>query len=98
MDLKLRSDLLGRTIRFVGYSFSDPNVSYLFHVIQNMLKQLPDSFGGRRAYIILPDPSDFERRLFDARYIEVIPISGADKEESICEVIQQMKSSDRHQM
>lgn len=90
MDLKLRSDLLGRTILFIGYSFRDPNVSYLFHVVQKMLKQLPDSYGGRRAYIILPDPSDFERRLFDARNIEVIPIPGADKEEGICKVLRQM--------
>lgn len=90
MDLKLRSDLLGRTILFIGYSFSDPNVSYLFHVVHRMLKELPDSFGGRRAYIILPDPSDFELRLFDARNIEVIAISGADKIEGICEVLSQM--------
>ena len=97
MDLKLRSDLLGRTILFIGYSFSDPNVSYLFHVLQRMLDDLPDSFGGRRAYIILHDPSDFERRLFDARNIEVIATSGADKTAGICEVLLQMASSNRHQ-
>lgn len=93
MDLKLRSDLLGRTILFVGYSFSDPNVSYLFHVVQKIHQDLPDSFGGRRAYIILPDPSDFERRLFDARNIEVIATSGTDKAGGICEVLRQMTES-----
>src|SRR6266516_2026412 len=92
MDLKLRSDLLGRTILFIGYSFSDPNVSYLFHVLQRMLNELPDSFGGRRAYIILPDPSDFERRLFDARNIEVIATSGAEKIAGVCEALSQMQN------
>lgn len=90
MDLKLRADLLGRAILFIGYSFSDPNVSYLFHVVQRMLRELPDSFAGRRAYIILPEPSDFERRLFHARNVEVIAVDSADRVEGICEILQQM--------
>src|SRR5262249_28683281 len=32
MDYRLRADLLGRVILFIGYSFRDPNVSYLFRL------------------------------------------------------------------
>src|SRR5207302_1683263 len=32
LDQRLRADLLGRVILFIGYSFRDPNVSYLFRL------------------------------------------------------------------
>lgn len=32
LDHRLRSDLLGSVVLFVGYSFRDPNVSYLFRL------------------------------------------------------------------
>jgi len=52
MDLRLWSDLLNRTILFIGYSFRNPNVSYLFRQVNDRFKDLPDSRSGRRAYII----------------------------------------------
>ena len=35
LDHRLRADLLGRVVLFIGYSFSDPNVSYLFRLFTN---------------------------------------------------------------
>jgi hypothetical protein len=83
MDFKLRSDILGRAVLFIGYSFTDPNVNYLFHLVNRIFNNLPDSYSGRRAYIALPDPSEFERRLFHLRNIEVIPISSAKQSAAI---------------
>ena len=60
LDLKLRSDVLGRALLFVGYSFRDANVAYLFRLMTDRFKDLPQSFAGKRAYIIYPNPSDFE--------------------------------------
>jgi len=74
MDLRLFSDLLNRTVLFIGYSFRDPNVAYLFRRINSWFDRLPDSGTGRRAYIIVGEPSDFERKLFYARNIEVIAV------------------------
>jgi hypothetical protein len=61
---------------FIGYSFRDWNVSYLFRLINEQFGPLPQAPTGRRAYIAVPDPSDFEYTLFRARNIEVIPIRG----------------------
>jgi len=74
MDLRFWSDLLNRTVLFLGYSFRDPNVSYLFRQVNERFRDLPDSRTGRRAYIVLANPSEFERRLFQVRNIEVIPV------------------------
>jgi hypothetical protein len=90
MDFKLRSDILGRAVLFIGYSFRDPNVDYIFHLVNQLFNQLPDSGSGKRAYIVLPDPSEFERILFHNRNIEVIPVSSQDISANVADVLKQM--------
>jgi hypothetical protein len=90
LDLKLRSDVLGRALLFVGYSFRDANVAYLFRLMTDHFKNLPQSFAGKRAYIIYPNPSDFELQLFHSRQIEVVPIVGRDLSPLIADVLTQM--------
>lgn len=92
MDFKLRGDILGRAALFIGYSFRDPNVNYIFHLINRLFANLPDSFTGRRAYIVLTDPSDFERRLFQQRNIEVISVGSNDRPREIANLIREMRS------
>jgi hypothetical protein len=92
MDLKLRSDLLGRAVLFIGYSFRDINIAYLFQIVNEMFKGLPHSFSGRRAYIIVQNPSDFELRLFHQRNIEVIPASGSDRTAPVADILADMAS------
>jgi SIR2-like domain len=91
MDFKLRSDLLGRAVLFIGYSFNDPNVNYIFHVINHLFDHLPDSYSGRRAYIILREPSEFERRLFHIRNIDVIPITVLNDGPDVATILNQMR-------
>jgi hypothetical protein len=92
MDFKLRGDILGRAVLFVGYSFRDPNVNYIFHIVNRLFANLPHSPTGRRAYIILPEPSEFERRLFSERNIEVIPVGADDISDNVAAVIREMRS------
>lgn len=90
MDFKLRSDILGRAVLFIGYSFRDPNVDYIFHLVNQLFDQLPDSGSGKRAYIVLPDPSEFERVLFHNRNIEVIPVNSQDISARVADMLKQM--------
>ncbi len=92
MDFKLRADILGRAVLFIGYSFRDPNVDYIFHVVNSLFKALPDSSSGRRAYIILPAPSEFERRLFQNRNIDVIPVDPMNISYGVAAVLDEMRS------
>ena len=90
LDLKMRSDVLGKVILFIGYSFNDANVAYLFRRLNDVFGRLPQSFVGKRAYIAYSNPSDFERRLFHARDIEVISINGSQREKDIAELLNGM--------
>lgn len=92
MDFKLRGDILGRAALFIGYSFRDPNVNYIFHLVNRLFENLPESGTGRRAYIVLADPSDFERRLFRKRNIEVIAVGSKDRASEIAAFLVEMSS------
>ena len=91
MDYRLRADILGRFVLFLGYSFRDWNVSYLFRLVTHQLGA-PQSMGGKRAYIVVPDPSDFEIQLFQARKIEVVKIDGANQTGDIADLLSQLGS------
>jgi len=91
MDHRLRADLLGRVVLFIGYSFRDPNVSYLFRLFTDDFWEKPGSLPGNRAFIAVPDPSDFELELFQARRIQVIPIRGAMMTEDIADLLREMR-------
>src|SRR5262249_3277773 len=86
-DQRLRSDMLGRAILFIGYSFRDRNVSYLFRLANDQFGALPVTANGRRAYIIVADPSDFEYSLFRDRNIEVIPIVGSRRTQGVVDIL-----------
>ena len=92
MDLKLLSDLMGRAVLFVGYSFRDINIAYLFQSVDRMFRRLPNSFSGRRAYIIVHNPSDFENRLFHQRNMEVIPTYGEDRGQATTDILEDLVS------
>lgn len=88
MDDRLKSDILGRLVLFLGYSFRDWNVSYLFHLVNSLHGGLADSMSQRRAYITVAAPSDFERTLFEKRGIGVIPIpSGSGMTQAVTELL-----------
>lgn len=92
MDLRLRADILGRVLLFLGYSFRDYNVAYLFRLMNDQLKGMPSNPSGRRAYIVVPEPSDFEIRLFRERNIEVIAVSSELTTEDIAALLKDMRS------
>ena len=92
LDYRLRADLLGRVVLFIGYSFRDPNVSYLFRLFTDEFWQKPGARPGDRAFIFVPDPSDFEYELFSVRRIQVIPVRGTSITDDIVEILADMRS------
>jgi hypothetical protein len=63
----------------------------LFRRINALFQKLPGSPTGRRAYITVADPSDFETELFRARNIEVIPVYGREQTADIASLLEAMK-------
>lgn len=90
-DQRLIGDLLGRAALFVGYSFSDANVAYLFRQVSEH-GPLPEAPGATRAYITTFDPSDFEHRLFASREMSVIGLDSGDMTGSTAAFLRELAS------
>jgi hypothetical protein len=92
MDSRMRADMMGRAVLFLGYSFRDWNVAYLFHVINREFQNLPQIGSGRRAYIAVGGPSDFEIELFHRRNIDVIELDRGNETADLAHLLGEIAS------
>ncbi len=56
MDLKFRSDLLGRSVLFMGYSFRDMNIRVIWFKLMQMMRDIPEA-DRRPSYIVRVEPN-----------------------------------------
>ncbi|WP_068615380.1 SIR2 family protein [Paenibacillus tuaregi] len=92
IDIKLRSDLIGRSILFMGYSFSDLNIRYIWYKLKNMMKTV-NEFEKPKSFILLSESDKIMSTLF--QNIGIIPISlsdfdGDDITEKISDFLQRL--------
>lgn len=81
IDIKLRSDLIGRTILFMGYSFSDFNIRYLWFKLRNMMKTM-NEFDKPRSFILLSSDDKIMTTLFENIGIVPIHLSNFDGDDT----------------
>jgi hypothetical protein len=65
-DLKLRTDLLGRTALFVGYSLSDVSIRYLLYRLHRLWRGSAYEKSRPRAYVYLGDPNPVQARVLES--------------------------------
>jgi hypothetical protein len=72
LDIKLRSDTIGKSVLFIGYSLSDINIRYLLYKLHRLWAD--SEFGAARpkSYIFLTKPNPVQEAILDKRGI--IPI------------------------
>lgn len=51
LDIKLRSDTLGKAVLFIGYSLQDINTRYLFYKLSNLWENYGGGFAKPQSYI-----------------------------------------------
>lgn len=77
IDLKLRGDALGKSLLFMGYSFSDFNVRYLWFKLRKMMQGV-DSGSVPQSYILLFNPDQISAALLKNSGIIPIDLSVYD--------------------
>jgi hypothetical protein len=87
LDIKLRADLLGRSLLFLGSSFSDLNMRFLLYKLHKLRKQ------GRRqalptAYLVTFTSSEVQRTILRDWSVETIELDPADPNAAVDEFLE----------
>jgi hypothetical protein len=72
LDIKLRSDLLGKAILFIGYSLSDINMRYLFYRLNKMWTASAYANVRPTSYMFLVAPNPVQEAILKSRGITPI--------------------------
>jgi hypothetical protein len=98
MDLKFRSDLLGRSVLFMGYSFSDINIRVIWFKLMRMMEDVPES-DRKPSFIVRFEPNPVLEALY--RDVGLTPIvldpegeagTDADRTELLGEFLAELSS------
>lgn len=83
LDIKFRSDVLGRGILFVGYSLADLNLRLLLYRLQRMWEQT--RYAGKRpqSWIFLLRPDKVQERVLESRGVRAIVAERDDPETAL---------------
>lgn len=84
MDLKFRSDLFGRSVLFIGYSFNDINIRVIWFKLMQVMKDIPQE-DRPKSYIIRLDPNPVLEKLYSAVGIKTIILDPTGKHKSASE-------------
>ncbi|HYP53956.1 MAG TPA: SIR2 family protein [Pyrinomonadaceae bacterium] len=88
LDIKLRADMLGKCLLFIGYSLSDINVRYMLYKLSKLRQQVRR--GASRlpnAYMVTYDANEVQRTLLARWDVSVIELDPLDKAGSTAEFL-----------
>ncbi len=71
LDIKLRSDSIGRGILFIGYSLRDINIRYLLYKLSQLRKGVPITMRPT-SYLFSPRPNPVQERILDGWGLKMI--------------------------
>lgn len=74
MDLKFRSDLLGKSVLFMGYSFRDINIRIIWFKLMDMMRDIPEA-DRRPSYIVRFEPNPALEDLYAAVGLKTIVLN-----------------------
>lgn len=90
LDIKLRSDVLGKRVLFLGYSLSDINIRYLIHKLQRQWTEAGQDLSRPKSFIFLTKPNVVQEELLNARGIFPIIARSDDAKESTLSFLQDL--------
>ena len=72
LDIKFRSDVLGKSVLFIGYSLSDINIRFLFYKLSKLWKENTAGGAQPKSYIFSPRPNPVQEAILDQWGISII--------------------------
>lgn len=82
LDIQLRADMLKKSILFLGYSFSDINIKYMFHKLNKLWDDIDDC-KRTESYIFLTENNEVQKKILEKNKMIPIICNELDKKEGI---------------
>lgn len=82
LDIQLRADMLKKSILFLGYSFSDINIKYMFHKLNKLWDDIDDC-KRTESYIFLTENNEVQKKILEKNKMIPIICNELDKREGI---------------
>ena len=92
LDIKLRSDVLARSVLFIGYSLSDVSLRYLFYKLDKLWKMHGKYSVRPRSYIFVPKPNPVQEAVLDQWGISMISSERVDPKTALVEFLQGLRT------
>lgn len=87
LDIRLQADIFGNTVLFLGYSFGDPNIQYIWYRLAESLKTVK---APRRSYLLTRDSNPVMHSFLEKHFIDVITVSGLDIQEATTQLLSEL--------
>lgn len=88
LDIKLRADVLGRSVLFIGYSLADINIRYLFYRLSQMWKSAMPGMPQPRSYIFSPKTNPVQEAVLSQWGIEMLSVDADDPSKALVEFME----------
>lgn len=84
LDIKLRADLLGKTVLFLGYSFRDLNVRYMWSKLFKIMKS------STKAYMVTMKPNYIFETIYGKKGMKTICLDSDDMVEDFTRFMEEL--------
>jgi hypothetical protein len=92
LDVKLRSDALGKSLLFVGYSLSDINIRYLMFRLQRQWEKEPEPALRPKSYVFLGRPNPVQTEVLRLRGVETVVAETNDPSASLADFLKELRA------
>ncbi|MBB4018376.1 hypothetical protein GGR16_003423 [Chelatococcus caeni] len=91
LDVKFRSDALGRTVLFIGYSLTDMNIRLLLHRLWQTWHRSGYEDDRPPSFVFMPHRDEVEEAVLARWGITFLSQEGADPEEALTGFLEQLR-------
>jgi hypothetical protein len=92
LDLKLRTDAIGKSVLFIGYSLSDINVRYLLFRLQRQWEREFRPELRPKSYVFMGRPNPVQARVLEHRGVRTIVGDTPDQAEALASFLRELKT------
>lgn len=93
LDIKLRSDVLGSSVLFIGYSLNDPNIRLLFYRLTEMWGRSPLASARPVSYIFTNRPNPVAQEVLSQWGIRTIISEEDDPKKALTDFLHELITS-----